>query len=77
VQNIIETSFSAILITWILRPNTHPLVSARHQREGSFFGHVTPLNKSLKPTVTRFTLFADKANPAPRYGGLVPPFYDQ
>ena len=30
-------------------------------------------NKSLKPTVTRVTPFAKKANPAPRYGGLVPP----
>jgi len=32
-------------------------------------------NKSLKPTVTRVTPFAGMANPAPRYGGLVPPFY--
>jgi hypothetical protein len=32
-------------------------------------------NKSLKPTVTPVTLFAEKAKPAPRYGGLVPPFY--
>gem|GEM_PF-4096777 len=30
-------------------------------------------NKSLKPTATRVTLFAEKAKPAPRYGGLVPP----
>ena len=30
-------------------------------------------NKSLKPTVTRVTPFAEKAKPAPRYGGLVPP----
>jgi hypothetical protein len=30
-------------------------------------------NKSLKPTVTHVTPFAEKANPAPRYGGLVPP----
>jgi len=30
-------------------------------------------NKSLKPTVTHVTPFAKKANPAPRYGGLVPP----
>ncbi len=33
-------------------------------------------NKSLKPTVTRVTPFADEAIIAPRYGGLVPPFYD-
>jgi hypothetical protein len=33
-------------------------------------------NKSLKPTVTRVTPFAEKANPAPRNGGLVPPFCD-
>jgi hypothetical protein len=33
-----------------------------------------PWNKSLKPTVTRVTPFAEMANPAPRYGGLVPPF---
>ena len=32
-------------------------------------------NKSLKQTVTRITLFAVKAKAAPRYGGLVPPFY--
>ena len=32
-------------------------------------------NKSLKPTVTRVMSFAKKAKPAPRYGGLVPPFY--
>ena len=32
-------------------------------------------NKSLKPTVTRVTPFAAKANPAPPYGGLVPPLY--
>ena len=31
-------------------------------------------NKSLKPTVTHVTPFAKKAKPAPRYGGLVPPF---
>ena len=30
-------------------------------------------NKSLKPTVTRVTLFAAKAKSAPRYGSLVPP----
>jgi len=30
-------------------------------------------NKSLKPTVTRVTPFAEKAKPAPLYGGLVPP----
>jgi len=30
-------------------------------------------NKSLKPTVTHGTPFADKAKSAPRYGGLVPP----
>ena len=34
-------------------------------------------NKSLKPTVTRVTLFAAKAKPAPRYGSSVPPFYVQ
>jgi hypothetical protein len=33
-------------------------------------------NKSLKPTVTRVTPFAEKAKPAPLYGGLVPPLYD-
>ena len=32
-----------------------------------------PHNNSLKPTVTRVTHFAEKAKPAPRYGGLVPP----
>ena len=32
-------------------------------------------NKPLKLTVTRVTLFAAKAKPAPRYGGLVPPFH--
>jgi tetratricopeptide (TPR) repeat protein len=32
-------------------------------------------NKSLKPTVTHVTLFAEEANPAPRYCGLVPPFH--
>ena len=32
-------------------------------------------NNPLKPTATRVTLFAAKANSAPRYGGLVPPFY--
>ncbi len=32
-------------------------------------------NKSLKPTVTRVTRFAEMANPAPRYSGLVPPFH--
>ena len=32
-------------------------------------------NKSLKPTVTRVTPFAEMAKLAPRYGGLVPPFY--
>ena len=31
-------------------------------------------NNPLKPTVTRVTPFAEKANPAPRYGGLIPPF---
>jgi len=31
-------------------------------------------SKSLKPTVTRVTPFADKAKPTPRYGSLVPPF---
>jgi apolipoprotein N-acyltransferase len=30
-------------------------------------------NKSLKPTATHVTPFAEKAKPAPRYGGLVPP----
>jgi hypothetical protein len=30
-------------------------------------------NKSLKPTVTRVTPFAEMAKPTPRYGGLVPP----
>ena len=30
-------------------------------------------NKSLKPTVTHVTPFAEKAKLAPRYGGLVPP----
>jgi len=34
-------------------------------------------NKSLKPTVTHVTHFAEKAKPAPRYGSLVPPFYTQ
>ena len=34
-----------------------------------------PPNKSLKPTVTHVTPFAEKAKPAPRYGSLVPPFY--
>jgi hypothetical protein len=34
-----------------------------------------PYNKSLKPTVTRVTPFAEMANPAPRYGGLVPPLH--
>ena len=33
-------------------------------------------NKSLKPTATPVTPFAGKANPAPRYGCLVPPFYE-
>ena len=28
------------------------------------------LNKSLKPTVMRVTLFAEIAKPAPRYGGF-------
>jgi len=32
-------------------------------------------NKSLKPTATRVTPFAEKSKPAPHYGGLVPPFY--
>ena len=32
-------------------------------------------NKSLKPTVTHVTLFAENAKVAPYYGGLVPPFY--
>jgi hypothetical protein len=32
-------------------------------------------NKSLKPTLTRVTHLTAKAKPAPRYGGLVPPFY--
>jgi len=27
--------------------------------------------------VTHVTPFAEMANPAPRYGGLVPPFYDR
>jgi hypothetical protein len=27
-------------------------------------------NKSLKPTVTRVTPFAERAKPAPRYGGF-------
>jgi hypothetical protein len=31
-------------------------------------------NKSLKPTVTRVTPFAEMANPAPNYSGLIPPF---
>jgi len=30
-------------------------------------------NKSLKPTVTLVTPFAEKAKSAPRYGGLIPP----
>jgi len=30
-------------------------------------------NKSLKPTATRVTLFAEKAKFAPYFGGLVPP----
>jgi hypothetical protein len=34
-----------------------------------------PANKSLKPTATRVTLFAEEANPAPHYGGLVPPLH--
>jgi hypothetical protein len=29
-------------------------------------------NNLLKPTITHVTPFAEKANPAPRYGGLVP-----
>jgi hypothetical protein len=32
-------------------------------------------NKSLKPTVTRVTPFAEMAKPTPRYGGLIPPLY--
>jgi len=32
-------------------------------------------NKPLKPTVTHVTPFAEIAKVAPRYGGLVPPFY--
>ncbi len=32
-------------------------------------------NNSLKPTETCVTHFAEMAKPAPRYGGLVPPFY--
>jgi len=35
----------------------------------------SPANKSLKPTATRVRRFAEMANPAPRYGALVPPFY--
>jgi len=34
-------------------------------------------NNPLKPTATRVTPFAEKAKPAPRYGGLVPPFYTE
>ena len=40
-------------------------------------GYGLTWNKSLKQTVTRVTPFAAKAKPAPRYGGLVPPFYRQ
>ena len=36
---------------------------------------VRPYNKSVKPTVTHVTHFAEMAKPAPRYGGLVPPLY--
>jgi len=32
-------------------------------------------NKSLKPTMTRVTPFAERAKPVPRYGGLVPPLH--
>ena len=32
-------------------------------------------NKSLKPTLKPVTPFAEMAKSAPRYGGLVPPFY--
>jgi hypothetical protein len=35
-----------------------------------------PYNNSLKPTITRVTLYAvEKQIPVPRYGGLIPPFY--
>ena len=34
-------------------------------------------NKSLKPTLTHVTPFAERANSAPRYGGLVPPLNGQ
>jgi hypothetical protein len=37
--------------------------------------HIPLQNKSLKPTVSRVTPFAEQTKPAPRYGGLVPPFY--
>ena len=30
-------------------------------------------NNSLKPTETHVTVFAEEANPTPRFGGLVPP----
>jgi len=43
---------------------------------GQTFGLRLAHNNSLKPTATRVTLFAEKAKPAPRYGGLVPPLYD-
>jgi hypothetical protein len=38
---------------------------------------ICPVAVALKPTVTPVTPFAAQAKPAPRYGGLVPPFYDQ
>jgi hypothetical protein len=44
--------------------------SRKESRQSFSHGNV---NKSLKPTVTRVTPFAEMANPAPRYGGLVPP----
>jgi hypothetical protein len=34
-------------------------------------------NKSFKPALTRVTLFAERANPAPCYGGLVLPSYPE
>jgi hypothetical protein len=34
-------------------------------------------NKSLKQTITHVTPFATEANPAPRYGDLVPPLDDK
>jgi hypothetical protein len=47
------------------------------RRLRNIYAHSLAANKSLKPTVTRVTPFAEKAKPAPRYGGLVPPFYNR